>query len=53
MLSLFRSHLWEPPIPYPFLYEVVLPSTHSYLLALAFPYTEASNTLRPKGLSFH
>ena len=29
------------------------PPTHSSLLALAFPYTGASNTLRPKGHSSH
>ena len=29
------------------------PPTHSHLPSLAFPYTGASNNLRPKGLSSH
>ena len=35
------------------LYEGASPPTHSHLPALAFPYTGAWNTLRPKGLSSH
>jgi hypothetical protein len=51
-----RSPLQKPPIQSPFLclYEGAPPSpTHSHLPTLAFPYTEASNILSPKGLSSH
>lgn len=52
---LSRSLLQKPPTPssFPFLYEGAPPSTHSCSPALAFPYTGALNTLRPKGLSSH
>ena len=43
------------PIPSPLASMRVLPHppTHFHLLSLAFPYTVALNTLRPKGLSSH
>jgi hypothetical protein len=38
----------EYPIPFPLPLPVTHPPTHSSLPALAFPYTGALNTLRPK-----
>ena len=57
MFSSFHVSPSETPYPIP-----VRPAsmrvlshtpTHLHLPALAFPYTGASNTLRPKGLSSH
>ena len=55
MFSSFQVSPSETPYPVllPFLYEGAPPSTHSCSPALAFPYTGALNTLRPKGLSSH
>jgi hypothetical protein len=59
MLSPFQVSPSETPIPSPSssVYEgAPLPIhllTHSRLPTLAFPYTGALNTLRPKGLSSH
>jgi hypothetical protein len=65
IFSLFKFQMFSsfqvsppetPPIPSPSpcLYEGAPPPlTHSCLPILAFPYTGASNTLRPKGLSSH
>ena len=49
----FRNPLSHTPSPC--LYESASPTppTHPHPPALAFPYTGASNTLRPKGLSSH
>jgi hypothetical protein len=57
-LLLFKSPLQDPlsppPHPHPASMRVLpYPLTHSHLTALAFPYTGASNTIRPKGLSSH
>ena len=46
----FRNPLSHPPSSC--LYEGA-PPTHSQPPVLAFPYTGALNTLRPKGLSSH
>jgi hypothetical protein len=52
---LSRSPLWKLHIlsPSPCLNEGAPPPTHFHPLALASPYTGASNTLRPEGLSSH
>ena len=57
MFSPFQVSLLEPPHPIPsFLASMRVhshPPTHSHLPVLAFPYTEVSNTLMPKGCSSH
>ena len=57
MLSSFQSSPLKTsiPIPIPSASMRVLPHppTNSCLPTLVFPYTGASNTLRPKGLSSH
>jgi hypothetical protein len=50
---LTRSPFWSPrphPIPFPLLLQGCFPCplTHAHLPTLAFPYTGASNSLRPK-----
>jgi hypothetical protein len=45
---LSRSPLWKPPIPSPLPLPLWGCYPHSLLPALAFPYTGALNTLRPK-----
>jgi hypothetical protein len=47
----FRNPLSHSPSPC--LYEGAPPPIHSHLPTLAFLYTGASNTFRPKGLSSH
>jgi hypothetical protein len=57
VFPLSSSPLQKPPshLPSPYLWgcSPTYPPTHSLLPSLAFPYTGASNTLRPKGLSSH
>ena len=55
MLSPFMVFCREAPIPSasPCFYEGDPPPTHSYLTALAFPYTGALSLHRTKGFSSH
>jgi hypothetical protein len=52
IFSLFTFQMFSP-LPSPLLVEGAPPTTHSHPPVLEFPYTGASNTLRPKGLFFH